>query len=172
MKPLVQGGCVLADMSDAKILDLEPATVIPAARTEGLLCQQVGEDLVLYDTKRHRAISLDAAAASIWKACDGIRNVEQISQANSLALNAVWSALLQLDRDELFVTSIFAHREVKWTRREMIRRLAIAAAVSTPVVAAITVPKAAEAGSCRPSGAPCTTSAQCCSTLCVTGTCA
>jgi hypothetical protein len=58
------------------------------------------------------------------------------------------------------------------TRRELIRRLGLAAAASLPLVTSIVAPTPAQAASCLPSGQPCTSSLQCCSAVCAGGACA
>jgi len=57
------------------------------------------------------------------------------------------------------------------SRRQLIKAVGIAALVGLPVVSTIIAPTAARASTCLASGQGCSTSAQCCSGLCSTGTC-
>jgi len=83
----------------------------------------------------------------------------------------VWLAF-----DQLSKANLLQGQTSKWpgasgiSRREVIRRVGLAAAVSLPIVTSIVAPKAAAAINCRASGQPCTTSAQCCSGVCTGGT--
>jgi hypothetical protein len=57
------------------------------------------------------------------------------------------------------------------SRREVVRALALTAAVAVPVVASIVAPTPAQAASCFPNGSGCETSAECCSGFCNLGVC-
>jgi hypothetical protein len=58
----------------------------------------------------------------------------------------------------------------KVTRREVLKKYAIAAAV--PLIFSVVAPPVIHAISCIPPGGPCASSAQCCSGLCVVNMCA
>jgi hypothetical protein len=82
----------------------------------------------------------------------------------------VWLALRQLDQIHLLEGKLALPPALaRMSRREMVRNLTIAAAVTLPVVTSIIAPTAVQASTCTPSGQPCSTGAQCCSTVC-TGT--
>jgi hypothetical protein len=51
------------------------------------------------------------------------------------------------------------------SRREMMRALGIAAAVAVPLVTSVVAPTAAEAATCLPKNATCSTTIRCCSVL-------
>ena len=55
---------------------------------------------------------------------------------------------------------------VSRSRREAIRRMAVAAALALPIVTSVLAPEAAEAQTCLPNGKGCTISGQCCSGCC------
>jgi hypothetical protein len=67
----------------------EPDPVIerPARRTQGLECQEVGDELMVMDARADRVHVLNATMAAIWKLCDGGRSPEQIAQALSEAVD-------------------------------------------------------------------------------------
>jgi hypothetical protein len=58
------------------------------------------------------------------------------------------------------------------SRRAILKRVGIGAAVALPVVASVVAPRAAQAATCQPTGSGCTTSSQCCSGVCSNGQCA
>ena len=150
---------------------------VPEARTEGLVVQQLAEEVLVYDQSRHKAHCLNHTAALVWEQCDGRSSVKEIARKLSLEMEAeveadvVWLAVEQLSKTHL-LKEVGSRSGEGVSRREVMRRIGIGAAVALPIVTSIVAPKASEAANCRPSGTACTTSAQCCSGLCNAGTCA
>jgi hypothetical protein len=152
---------------------------VPEARTEGLVVQQLAEEVLVYDQDRHKAHCLNHTAALVWEQCDGQSSVKEIARKLSQETEAeveaevVWLAVEQLSRTHLLKEGLARGEGV--SRREVMRRIGIGAAVGLPIVTSIIAPKATEAANCRPSGAACNAAAQCCSGLCPgapSGTCA
>jgi hypothetical protein len=82
----------------------------------------------------------------------------------------VWLALEQLGRDGLLEERVARPEALAGlSRRELIRRVGLAAAVTLPAVASIVAPTPADAASCLPQGAACNESAQCCGGLVCAG---
>ncbi|HEY3136750.1 MAG TPA: twin-arginine translocation signal domain-containing protein, partial [Blastocatellia bacterium] len=52
------------------------------------------------------------------------------------------------------------------SRRDVIRKVGLAAAVALPLITTVVSPKAIQAATCSPNGTPCTASAQCCNGCC------
>jgi hypothetical protein len=151
----------------------------PKARQEGLVVQQLADETLVYDQERFKAHCLNRTAALVWKHCDGKKTAGAIALAvEKEAGSLVGEELVWLALDQLGKSRLLTEREIPAagiSRREVIRRVGIAAAVALPVVTSIVAPKAANAINCRPSGQACTASAQCCSGLCngaPSGTCA
>jgi hypothetical protein len=86
----------------------------------------------------------------------------------------VWYAVDQFSKDNLLEKAVAppAFIVAGMNRRQMVRTLGLAAVVAVPLVTSIVAPTPAQAATCRPPGAACTTSIQCCSGLCSAGTCA
>lgn len=154
----------------------------PRARTEGLVVRELPDEVLIYDTERHKAFCLNRAAALVWKHCDGRATVADVARSLQKELNGagdeavVWYALEQLGRMGLLTERVRAGAGPArlMRRREVVRRLG-AAALVLPVVLAIAVPTAQAQGSCvgsnRPPGCPCSNNNQCASNRCVGGTC-
>ena len=151
---------------------------VPEARTQGLVVQQLADELLVYDQDRHKAHCLNHTAAMVWEQCDGRSSVKEIAEKLSREVEAeveaevVMMAVDQLSRTHLLKEAAAGAAVGGVSRREVIRRIGIGAAVALPIVTSIVAPKASEAANCRPSGQSCTASAQCCSGLCNAGTCA
>jgi hypothetical protein len=143
----------------------------PVARTSGLVVKTVGEEVLVYDLERHRAHSLNRAAAAVWRACDGTRAEDAITarlrdvEALPVTRDLVRYGLAELERARLVTGS---GCETGLTRRDLLRRLGMAAA-AVPLVTSIVAPRAAQAQSCSGAGTGCTNLAQCCPGLFCSG---
>ena len=148
----------------------------PRARSGGLLVRELDGEVLVYDLERHRAVCLNAAAAAVWRRCDGRTDVPALVHAlpgEAGGEEGVWLALEQLARDRLLADAVVRPAgAARVTRRELIRRLGLAAAATLPLVTSVVAPTPAQAASCLPGGQPCTSSLQCCSAVCSGGTCA
>jgi len=145
----------------------------PQARREGLVVQQLADEVLVYDQERFKAHCLNHTAALVWKHCDGKKTTSEIAQAlgheagSPVDEELVWLALSQLGKSRLLTEQLMMpDGQARISRRELIRRVGIAAAVALPVVTSIVAPQAAQAINCKTSGQPCTTGPQCCSTVC------
>lgn len=145
----------------------------PVARKEGLVVQELPDEVLVYDLDRDKAHCLNQTAAMVWQHCDGTASTAEIARSMGDKLQTpvdekvVWLALDQLGRNELLATQPVPPSFLAGlNRREMVRVLGIAAAVAIPVVTSIVAPTPAQANSCIPSGGSCTSGAQCCSGIC------
>jgi hypothetical protein len=150
----------------------------PKARKEGLVIQQLADEVLVYDQERFKAHCLNHTAALVWKHCDGKKTASEIAQAlrheaaSPVDEELVWLALSQLGKSRLLTEQVMmSEGQPGISRREVMRRVGIAAAVALPVVTSIVAPRAAQAINCKTSGQPCTTGPQCCSTVCNAGFC-
>jgi hypothetical protein len=53
---------------------------LPRARTEGLVINELTEEVLVYDLKRDKAHCLNHTAAAVWKLCDGHMSAAQIAE--------------------------------------------------------------------------------------------
>jgi hypothetical protein len=149
---------------------------VPEARTEGLVVQHLTDEVLVYDQDRHKAHCLNRTAALVWEQCDGKSTASDIARRLSLRQGGeveegvVWLAVGQLAKTHLLKEAAVG-AGVAVSRREVMRRIGVGAAVALPVVTSIVAPEAAQAANCRPSGTACTASPQCCSGVCNSGTC-
>lgn len=147
---------------------------MPTARKEGLLVRELDDDLLVYDLHRHKAHCLNTSAALVWRQCDGQTRVSEITRAiqsasrGSLDDDAVWFAIKQLKRAHL-IDGATARESGSPTlsRRELIKKVGIAAAVALPLVTSIVAPRAVEAATCKPPNAACTANGECCNGTCI-----
>ena len=131
----------------------------PAKRMQNLLIQVVEDETLIYDERRHMAFCLDRLASAIWQNSDGTRTANMIASACSLQLDvrveeaAVLIGLAQLERDGLLEKAPEAADGVDvstlraLSRRAMLGRVGLGAAMIVPVVAAVIAPRPAQAAS-------------------------
>ena len=156
-----------------------PEQYLPAARSSRLLVRELAEEVLVYDEEGHRAHCLNRTAALVWRHCDGRTPVPLIAERVGAQLSArvtedvVWLALDQLAEFNLLTRNAARAPQSsnQISRRRMLRRIGIAAAVSLPLITAVVSPTAAEAQSpcneqnCPPpmccSGGVCLPEAEC-----------
>lgn len=151
----------------------------PRARKEGLLVQELSDEVLVYDLECDKAHCLNPTAALVWKYCDGHTTVEQITRLLEKSLgtivdeDVVWCALNQLEKDKLL------GEQVTWpvgmeriSRRTLIRRVGMAA-VLLPLITTITAPTAMASNSncIPPSGTGCNALPCCNGATCVGNAC-
>ncbi len=173
--------------------------VRPRARTEGIVVRELTDETLVYDLARHKAMCLNQTASLVWKSCDGQTDVARIAGRlraelpgpDVLREGVVWLALEMLGRENLLQERVkrptpaapsattssntthpphTARTTTGMSRRDLMRVLGVAAAVSLPLVTAIVAPTVAQAAaSCIPAGGGCTSSVQCCAGTCDNG---
>lgn len=151
----------------------------PVARKDGLVIQELPDEILVYDLDSDKAHCLNQTAALVWKRCDGRTTTESIARSLTTELHApvdekvVWLALDQLGRNDLLEQRpVPPPMLAGLNRREMVRVLGIAAAVTVPLVTSILAPTPSQAASCLANGQPCPGGpSTCCSNICSMGIC-
>ena len=148
-----------------------PMAQLPRARRSGLIVEVLPDELLVYDSDRDVALCLNQAAAAVWKHCDGQTTPERIAlliekefqvsaaaEVVSLALERLGECNLLATKTPFFCPGV--------SRRELVRRIGIAAAL-VPVITLILVPTASAQATCGVNGSRCVADADCCSNNCV-----
>ena len=126
---------------------------MPVARKEGLVIQEMPDEILVYDMETNQAHCLNQTAASVWKSCDGVNSVADITKKlekefkTVIPEDFVWLAIDQLSKDKLLEQEI----ETKisgLSRREVIKRIGFASLAALPVVAMLSFPQSALAVTC------------------------
>ncbi len=122
---------------------------LPVARDEGLLVEHVADEVVVYDVDGKEAHCLSPLPAVVFTHSDGYRTVEQLAEVASVKLGEdvtaerVVDAISQLEERNLIVGSSGV------SRRQMLRKSAIAGGVVTaaPLISSVFAPAALAANS-------------------------
>jgi hypothetical protein len=156
-------------------------TQYPLARTNGLVVQEVPNEVLVFDMETNEAHCLNETAAMVWKYCDGETSVAKIaeilgsSKGSDINEDLIWLAIDQLNEHKLLerkVDSKFAGH----SRREVLRKIGLASMVALPVIASMAAPRSVMAqtscncannGACRNGSMPGCPTGSCSSNVCV-----
>ena len=127
----------------------------PLARKNGLVIQEVPDEVLVYDMDSDRAHCLNKTAAAVWRSCDGNNSVSDISKlieaelGNQVSDDLVWLAIDQLNENSLLDTNIES-KFAGQSRREVLKKIGFASIVAVPVIASMVAPTSVLAAtSCR-----------------------
>jgi hypothetical protein len=154
-------------------------TAKPVARKQGLVIQELPDEVLVYDLDRDRAHCLNATAAFVWQRCDGKNTTGQIARTLGRQFDCavdekiVWLALDQLGKNHLLDRQPAPPPAlVGMNRRAMVRAFGLAVFVAVPVVTSIVAPtRAGATASPLPDGSACSSDSQCLSNCCQGGFC-
>ena len=144
---------------------------LPQARRSGLIVEELPGETLVYDSESDSALCLNQTAAQVWKQCDGKTTPTRMAHLLEKEFQitggdeVVALALERLEKSHL-LTSKLAPQLPGISRRELVRRVSIAAAL-VPVIALILVPTASARATCGANGSVCTVNADCCSNNCL-----
>jgi hypothetical protein len=143
----------------------------PQARSEGLVIQELSDEVLVYDLERDKAHCLNQTAAIVWKNCDGKNSVSDLAQilSKESGLHAdedvVWLALNQLGKARLMPERrAIPNDNKKLSRRDVMRKVGLATIVALPLVTSILVPTAALGGT--QCGSSCASPSDCPNPVC------
>src|SRR5260370_6496671 len=158
---------------------MKSTTVLPRARVEGLIVNELADETLVYDLERNKAHCLNRRAALVWKQCVGNTTFMKATRSVRGNLNVpvdadlIWLAVKELKRFHLVEG---ATRSAAVSRRELMLKYA-PATLALPVIISIVAPTPAQGASpCsqptnRADGCPCTDNSQCQGENCSGGIC-
>src|SRR5437867_7114608 len=106
---------------------------LPRARKEGLLIQELPEEVLVYDLSTAKAHCLNQTAALVWKRCDGKTSTAEMTKflqkelGSRVDAGVVLLALHRLEKARLIEEGSAPRDRV--SRRDLLRRIGWAAAV-------------------------------------------
>ena len=129
----------------------------PRAKRNGVLSEQVDDELLVYDREVDRAHCLNRTAALVWRHADGERTIADLAailrdQLDPVAdENLVWHALDRLNESALLEERTpRSPEEMRAARRQFISKVGLVgiATLLLPIVTSIAAPAPAQAGAC------------------------
>lgn len=153
------------------------------ARQHELVVQELPDEVMVYDLKRHKAHCLNKTAALVWNHCDGQTSVAALTEllrqeaGSAVDEDVVWYALEKLSKAELLEGKLNLPVKDGLSRRRMIRRLgtmivipaviSLVAPTALAQASVVTLGKKIPCGQCNQQGNP----AACTNDTCCTGSC-
>ena len=161
--------------------------LMPRARQDELVVEELPDETLVYDLKRHEAHCLNRTSALAWRRCDGRTTVAEVAVLLERELKipadeaVVWMALDRLSGAHLLKEEVTLPADrTRYSRREMLRTFRRVAGISLllPVIESIVSPLAAaqssgcvdattcetvlNPGQCQPPIPICGSSTECC----------
>lgn len=134
----------------------------PLVRTENIVQQEAGDDLLLYDLSTNKAYSLNKTSANIYQYCNGSNNIGQLGDLTGFDRELIMLTLESFKKENLLnqPNEISNHFDAI-SRRRLIRRIGINSIAALPLITSIAAPKSTRAASAGcgiqnpPSSPPC-----------------
>ena len=136
--------------------------LMPIARQDELVVEELQDETLVYDLKRHKAHCLNRTSALVWQHCDGRTSVAEVAALLEKQLKiptdeaVVWMALDRLGRAHLLSEPVTLPADrAQYSRREVLRKLRRVAGISLllPVIESIVAPLSAAQASCMTAAA-------------------
>jgi hypothetical protein len=143
---------------------------LPRALRDGVLTTDLGDEVVVYDSKQHRGHCLNRSAAVVYRNLDGQASLSDVVARLREELDGpadedtVWMALKQLDEAQLLDGPLDLPASHEVSRRHMLGRMGVSA-VLVPAIMSVTAPPA----HAQVSAAACPTPDTCLTFSCVGG---
>jgi hypothetical protein len=138
----------------------------PTARKDGLVVQEMPDEVLVYDLNTNKAHCLNQTAAFVWKSCNGrnsvaeIKNLVEKNFGSPVTEDFIWLAIDQLNKDELLQEKVNS-KFTGISRRDVIKKIGLASVVALPVVASLAVPSSALANTTCVVGVGCSLTSPC-----------
>jgi len=140
---------------------------MPEARKQGLVVQEMPDEVLIYDLDTNKAHCLNNTAAFVWKSCDGKNTVTDIAKmfemnaGKTVSEDLVWLAIEQLN-DKKLLNAEMSSTFKGHNRRDVIKKIGFASMIALPIVASLAAPTSVLANvSCS-----CANPAACAGTTC------
>ena len=120
------------------------------ARQKDLVVQELPDELMVYDLKRHKAHCLNTTAAIVWNHCNGRTTVAEMAAlleqevGSPVDEEVVLYALDKLNKANLLEDELNLPAANGLSRRRMMKRLGVGAMAALPVVISLVSPIAAQ----------------------------
>ncbi len=109
------------------------------------LVRQLTDEFVVYEKETQHAHCLNKTAGDVWLLCDGKTTIAEMTQ--KFGSEAVYMSLQRLEKAGLLEAGLPASEAANLARRDMMRKVGIAAAIAIPVIFSVSVPTPAQAAS-------------------------
>ena len=119
---------------------------LPKARTENLVEQEIGKEVMLYDLLLDKAFNLNETLTIIYKACNGVTAFEDLKKRHKFTDDFIFLALDELKRENLLIGN-YQSPFAATNRRQVIKKVGLATMFALPIITGLIAPTALHAAS-------------------------
>jgi hypothetical protein len=125
-----------------------------SGKSEDIIVQSLGKELLIFDTASNRAVSLNETAAKVWQSLDGMRSVSDIASEYDFPIDLVLLAVEELQKRDLLKEKVETGLPQGRTSRRQMLIKATTAGIALPLIIGIVAPSAvhAQSGCVVPNG--------------------
>jgi hypothetical protein len=120
--------------------------LLPIARQADIIVHETGNELLVYHLKTNQAYALNETSRIVYQACDGKTSFDELKNEHRLTDDLIYLSLDGLKKNDLLEDS-YQTEFTGVSRREMIRKVGLASAISLPLVTSLVAPRASQAAS-------------------------
>ncbi len=131
--------------------NLNSMNKLPLARTQDILMQDLGNEILLYDLTINKAFCLNQTTSIVFKYCDGNTSFADLRlKEKDLSDEVIYLTLDLLQKENLLKFKDYQADFNGLSRREVIRKVGLASMVALPVISTLIAPNSVMALSCAP----------------------
>lgn len=124
---------------------------LPLARTQDILMQDLGNEILLYDLTINKAFCLNQTTSIVFKYCDGNTSFADLRlKEKDLSDEVIYLTLDLLRKENLLKFKDYQPNFNGLSRREVIRKIGLASMIALPVISSLIAPSGVMALSCAP----------------------
>ena len=120
---------------------------LPRSRTADIVVQSLGNEVLIYDLKSHLAYNLNETSSVVYLACDGETSFDELRSKSNFTDYLIFLALEGLNKENLLESDSYRSPFAGLSRREVIKKVGLAAMITLPVITKLIAPTAATAAS-------------------------
>ena len=123
-------------------------TQLPLARNEGIVVQDMDEEILAYDMVTHKAYCLNQTASLVYRECGAKSSFEGLKRKHNFTDEIIFLAIDELKRAKLVEENgSYVSPFAGMSRREVMTRVGFASMIALPVISSLVAPMAVHAQS-------------------------
>lgn len=119
---------------------------LPMFRQSGIVIQEAGNELLIYDLTVNKVYCLNETSKIIYEACDGKTTFDELKSKHKYSDEIIYLALDELKKNN-FLQEIYVSPFAGMNRREVIRKAGLASMIVLPIITGLIAPSANRAAS-------------------------
>jgi len=143
---------------------MQKHVMLPKIKTNGLVVQELDNELLVYDLATNQACCLNQAAIQVMECCDGQTKADAAAVRLGMPEDMLWGTLERFRNAGLLEDKFDEPLASNTVSRRRMLQQAAALGIAMPIISSLVAPSALDAASCVGQNQPCTgsSSSQCC----------